>query len=159
MPGSPYTNDAIETAWIIEEGLQSDSGALVAWFQARRAEMVGDTATMVSRLEKIAAKPVHETLRPRAVFKLGTTLYEAGDHARAVSALKGFLTDYPDEDLRPDVQRSLAAIYEIGYEEYDRALREYENVLMTYPDYAFLDEVRKDVRRLRYIVHGEEYEN
>jgi hypothetical protein len=29
-------------------------------------------------------------------------------------------------------------------------------VLMLYPDYAFLDEVREDVRRLRFIVEGEE---
>ena len=81
------------------------------------------------------------------------------DLDRAVTSLKRFLNEYPSEDLRPDVQRQIAAIYEFGYESYDRALREYENVLLTYPDYAFLDEVREDVRRLRYIVYGEEYEN
>jgi tetratricopeptide (TPR) repeat protein len=104
-------------------------------------------------------EPAHETLRPRALFKLGQTLYERGDLERAVAALTRFLQEYPEEDMRPDVQRQIAAVYEFGYEEYDRALKEYEDVLLNYPDYAFLDEVRKDVRRLRYIVHGEEYEN
>jgi hypothetical protein len=47
-------------------------------------------------------------------------------------------------------------VYEFGYEDYAKALREYEVVLMLYPDYAFLDEVREDVRRLRFIVEGEE---
>jgi tetratricopeptide (TPR) repeat protein len=159
VPSSAYTNDAIETAWILEEGLKYDSGSLGTWFEAQKAAMVGDTAAVLTRLEQIVAMPVQETLRPRALFKLGTALYGSGDLDRAVASLEQFLDEYPSEDLRPDVQRQIAAIYEFGYEAYDRALREYENVLLTYPDYAFLDEVREDVRRLRYIVHGEEYEN
>jgi tetratricopeptide (TPR) repeat protein len=159
VPSSPYTNDAIETAWIIEEGIMFDSASLATWFQARQAEMVGDTTAVLENLGKIVDQPVYETLRPRALFKLGRTLSERGDLDPAVAALDRFLDEYPDEDLRPDVQRELASIYEFGYEQYDKALREYEHVLLTYPDYAFLDEVRDDVRRLRYIVHGEEYEN
>lgn len=159
VPSSPYTNDAIEAAWILEEGLKYDSGSLGTWFGARRAEMVGDTTAVLNGLQAIVAMPVQETLRPRALFMLGKALYGRGDLDRAVATLKRFLDEYPSEDLRPDVQRQIAAIYEFGYETYDRALREYENVLLNYPDYAFLDEVREDVRRLRYIVNGEEYEN
>jgi tetratricopeptide (TPR) repeat protein len=159
VPSSPYTNDAIETAWIVEEGLLFESSSLGAWFQAWQAEMIGDTTAVLDKLGEIVSKPVHEALRPRALFKLGRSLRQRGDLDLAVAALKRFLDEYPAEDLRPDVQREIATIYEFGYEQYDKALREYENVLMTYPDYAFLDEVREDVRRLRYIVHGEEYEN
>jgi tetratricopeptide (TPR) repeat protein len=159
VPESPYTNDAIETAWILEEGLQFESKSLGTFFEAVQADMVGDTATAVARLETIVAQPVYETLRPRALFRLGRALYHSGDLDRAVAALTRFMKEYPEEDMRPDVQRQIAAVYEFGYERYDRALAEYEDVLLNYPDYAFLDEVRKDVRRLRYIVHGEEYEN
>jgi tetratricopeptide (TPR) repeat protein len=121
--------------------------------------MIGDTATVLEELGAIVAMPVSETLRPRALFKMGTMLYHSAHLDSAVVVLDRFLDEYPDEDLRPDVQRQLATIYEFGYEKYEKALREYENVLLTYPDYAFLDEVREDVRRLRFIVHGEEYEN
>jgi tetratricopeptide (TPR) repeat protein len=159
VPSSQYTNDAIEAAWIVEEGMMFDSAALDTWFEVCRAEMVGDTATVLGKLDEVAAMPVRETLRPRSLFKMGTTLYHSGDLDSAVVVLDRFLDEYPEEDLRPDVQRQLAAIYEFGYEKFEKALREYEHVLLTYPDYAFLDEVRKDVRRLRYIVHGEEYEN
>lgn len=159
VPSSPYTNDAIETAWIIQEGEVFHSKSVETYFRARQAEMVGDTTAAVENLERIVAQPVGETLRPRALFRLGTLLFQRGDLDRAVATLKQFLDEYPDEDMRPDVQRELAKVYEVGYEQYDRALKEFEDVLLNYPDYAFLDEVRQDVRRLRYIVNGEEYEN
>lgn len=158
-PSSRYTNDAIATAWVVQQGLQYGSKALGSWFQSRQAKMVGDTTAVVASLRKIVDEPVYETLRPRALYDLGTTLYGMGDYDKAIALLREFLKEYPDEDLRPDVQRTIGEIYEKGYEQYDRALREYEEVLMTYPDYAFLDEVRKDVRRLRYVVKGEEYED
>jgi tetratricopeptide (TPR) repeat protein len=159
VPSSPYTNDAIETAWIIQEGEVFHSKSVETYFRARQAEMVGDTTAAIQNLERIVAQPVEETLRPRALFRLGTLLFQRGDLDRAVATLERFLDEYPDEDMRPDVQRELAKVYEVGYEQYDRALKEFEDVLLNYPDYAFLDEVRQDVRRLRGIVKGEEYEN
>lgn len=155
-PSSPYTNDAIETAWIIEEGLQSGSNSLEGFMRAIQAELLGDTGAVLAQMNRIVSGPAYDVMRPRAMFKLGKTLYETGDLDRAVSILKQFLEEYPKDALRPDVQRTIATIYEVGYEQYEQALREYEVVLMLYPDYAFLDEVRKDVRRLRFIVKGEE---
>jgi tetratricopeptide (TPR) repeat protein len=155
-PASPYSNDAIAAAWLIEEGLQFESAWLDAFMSAWQSEMLGDTAAVISKLESVVAGPVYDSLRPRALFKLGRTLAESGDLDGALDRYKRFLKEYPDSPLRPDVQRSIAAVYEFGYEEYERALREYEAVLMLYPDYAFLDEVRKDIRRLRFIVEGEE---
>jgi tetratricopeptide (TPR) repeat protein len=155
-PSSPYTNDAIETAWIVEEGLTNQSKSLGVFLKAIQAEFVGDTASVIGELNKIVSGPVYDVMRPRAQFKLGTTLYETGDLDGAVSHLRRFLDEYPSSSLRPDVQRTIASVYEFGYEQYQQALREYEVVLMLYPDYAFLDEVRKDVRRLRFIVEGEE---
>ncbi|MDH3197987.1 MAG: tetratricopeptide repeat protein, partial [Candidatus Krumholzibacteria bacterium] len=154
-PASPYTNDAIEAAWVIEEATQYESQALPVYVEAMRAEMIGDTATVVARLFAIAAMPVHETLRPRALFWLGRTLRQSGDLHGALTTLRRFLEEYPEEQMRPDVKREIAAVYEFGFEQYARALSEYEAVLVEYPEYAFLDEVRKDVRRLRYIVKGE----
>lgn len=157
-PASPYTNDAIETAWVIEEALQYESSSLTPFMEARRAAMAGDTTTVLLRLRDVVAKPVYETLRPRALFRLGVALQESGDYDGALDVLNRFLKEYPDDGLRPDVQRHIASIYEEGLEQFDKALHEYEAVLVDYPDYAFLDEVRKDVRRLRFIVEGEEYE-
>jgi tetratricopeptide (TPR) repeat protein len=155
-PASPYANNAIESAWVIEEALQFGSDSLDAFMSARQSEMVGDSASVITKLEMIVAGPLSDALRPRALYQLGRMLYETGDLDGALRRYNQFLKEYTDSPLRPDVQRSLAAVYEFGYEKYQRALREYEVVLMLYPDYAFLDEVRRDVRRLRFIVEGEE---
>jgi tetratricopeptide (TPR) repeat protein len=155
-PASQYTNNAIELAWVLEEALQFESDYLGSYTSARKAEMIGDTTVVLSKLGSIVDGPEHETLRPRALFWMGRTMYDRGDLDGAVERYNQFLKEYPDDPHGPDVQRAIAAVYEFGYEQYDRALREYEVVLMMYPDYAFLDEVRKDVRRLRFIVEGEE---
>lgn len=155
-PASRYTNDAIELAWVVEEALQFESAHIGTYASARQSEMLGDTTRVLAELRSIVDAPAHETLRPRALFWLGRTLYENGDLDGAIRRYRQFLEEYPGDPRGPDVQRAIAEVYEIGYEQYERALREYEVVLMTYPDYAFLDEVRKDVRRLRFIVEGEE---
>ena len=155
-PSSPYTNDAIEAAWVIEEALQFGAESLETFMSARQSEMIGDTVAVIAKLGGIVAGPLTDTLRPRALFRLGQALYDSGDLDAAVRRYSQFLKEYSDNPFRPDVQRSLAAVYEFGFENYERALREYEVVLMVYPDYAFLDEVREDVRRLRFIVEGEE---
>jgi len=154
-PSSVYTNDAIETSWVIQEGIQYESKSLETWFGAKRAEMAGDTAAVIAGLRKIAKLPVYETLRPRAIYWLGRTLSDSGKQDDALAAYRKLLKEYPDEELRPDVQRGIANVYENGFGQLERALQEYETVLVEYPEYAFLDEVRKDVRRLRYIVRGE----
>jgi tetratricopeptide (TPR) repeat protein len=153
---SAYTNNAIKMAWVIEEALQYDSGSLETYASARQSEMLGDTSAVLAKLGSIVAEPEYETLRPRALFWMGRTLQASGYLDGAIQMYNQFLKEYAGDPRGPDVQRAIAAVYEFGYEEYEKALREYEVVLMMYPDYAFLDEVRKDVRRLRYIVEGEE---
>jgi tetratricopeptide (TPR) repeat protein len=155
-PASPYANDAIENAWIIQEALQYGSESLPVFMSARQAEMVGDTTTAIAKLRTIAEGPIQDALRPRALYALGQILFESGDLDGSLARYQQFLKEYTQDPLRPEVQRSIARLYEQGYSEYEKALREYEVVLMLYPDYAFLDEVREDVRRLKFIVEGEE---
>jgi tetratricopeptide (TPR) repeat protein len=130
--------------------------SLPVFMSARQAQMVGDTTTVVSRLEAIADGSVNDPLRPRAMYQLGQTLFASGDLDGSLARHNQFLKEYTQDPLRPEVQRAIAEVYEFGYEEYEKALREYEIVLMLYPNYVFLDEVREDVRRLRFIVEGEE---
>lgn len=155
-PASPYANNSIELAWVVTEGLMFGDESLPTFMSARQSQMVGDTAAVVASLEKITDGSPGDPLRPRALFMLGQTLYGSGDLEGALARYNQFLSEYSSDPLRPEVQRAIAEVYEFGYEQYDKALREYEVVLMLYPDYAFLDEVRDDVRRLRFIVEGEE---
>jgi tetratricopeptide (TPR) repeat protein len=153
-PSSLYTNDAIETAWIIEEALQYKSKSLGVFMSARQSEMAGDTAAVIAKFLQIVDGPMGDPLRPRALVNLSTAQFQSGDLDGALARLGQFQKEYPDSPLRPDVQRTIAKVYEVGYGQYQKALEEYETVLLMYPDYTFLDEVRKEVRRLRYIVEG-----
>jgi len=148
-PASKYTNDAIELAWVIEEGTRKDPERLSEYLSALRAIMVGDSARAVEILSRFASSPPGTPFRPRALFKLGGIYAKRGDFEPALEVFRGFLSDYPDHSLAPEVERGVADVYETGLSDRKAALEAYENVLMRYPGYVFLDEVRAKVEELR----------
>jgi tetratricopeptide (TPR) repeat protein len=156
-PASPYTNDAIATAWVIEEATMFKSQSLDDWFGARKAEMVGDTTAVLVRLRSIGSRGVDDPARPRALHELGLVLYDQGSYDAAIAALRRFLSDYPANENSPVVLRSIGQVYEVGLGQYDRALHEYEQVLMSYPEYAMLDDIRRDIQRVRKAQEGMSY--
>jgi tetratricopeptide (TPR) repeat protein len=153
-PSSAYTNDAIETAWVIEEGLMLKSASLDDYVAAGKFAMVGDTAAVVARLQSIAAREVHDPLRPRALHRLGLVLFDLGSYGAALAALQSYLKDYPKDDECAAVARDIGRVYEAGMGKYDVALKEYEQILLKYPNYPMLDDVRRDVQRVRQLVKG-----
>ena len=76
-------------------------------------------------------------------------LFEAGNYDGSIANLRRFLEDYPENDDCAGVQRAIGRTYEVGLGRYADALKEYEHVLVAYPDYAMLDDVRHDVERVR----------
>ncbi len=148
-PSSPYTNDAIETAWIIEEATMFGSQSLDDWFAARRADMVGDTTAVLARYRSIGGRGVDDPVRPRALHAAGLVLFDQGSYDTAIATLRRFLADYPTSEEAPAVLRSIGQVYETGLGQYERAQHEYEQILMSYPDYAMLDDIRRDITRVR----------
>jgi len=153
-PGSVFTNDAIETAWVIEEGLMLKSGSLDDYMTAAKAAMIGDTTAVVSKLQAIVGREIHDPLRPRALHQMGLLLFDQGSYDAALAALQTYLKDYPKNDERAAVTRDIGRVYEVGLGRYNDALKEYEQILLTYPDYAMLDDVRRDVQRVRSLLKG-----
>ncbi|HXV13096.1 MAG TPA: tetratricopeptide repeat protein [Candidatus Krumholzibacteria bacterium] len=153
-PSSAFTNDAIEAAWVIEEGLMLKSGSLDDFVAAEKAAMVGDTTAIVSKYQAIAGREIHDPLRPRALHRLGLLYFDQGAFDTALATLQGFLKDYPKEDDCPAVTRDVGRVYEVGLGDYNQALKEYEKILLSYPEYAMLDDVRRDVQRVRSLVKG-----
>ena len=147
-PASPYTNDAIELAWVIEEGMQKNKKALDHYIDAIKADMALDSARVVSRLENIVAEGADSALRPRALYRLGDVYVGQKQYEKALDRLQLFAGEYPDHDLRPDAHRAIARVYEYGLGQPELALKEYQTILLKYPSYLFIDEVRKDIARL-----------
>lgn len=153
-PSSQFTNDAIELAWIIEEGLQGDKTMLEHFLAAIKLELAADTTGIIAELRPISRSPVETPLRSRALIKLGDTYVASRQYDRALETFETFVADYPGEILLPDVHRRIGQVYEYGYGKKRLALRKYESILMLYPYYIFLDEVRSDVNRLRRDLDG-----
>jgi len=153
-PGSSFTNDAIEAAWVIEEGLQLKSGSLDDFVAAQKASMVGDSTLMVAKLQAIVGREAHDPLRPRALHSLGLLFFDQGSYDAALAALQTYLKDYPKDDGCAEVTRDVGRVYEVGLGRYADALKQYEQILLAYPEYAMLDDVRRDVQRVRTLVKG-----
>jgi tetratricopeptide (TPR) repeat protein len=156
-PASPYTNDAIGVAWVIEEATMFQSQSLDDYFAAMRAEMMGDTTAMLARYRSIGSRAPDDPVRPRALHQLGLVLCDQGNYDAAIAALRRYLSDYPEDEDAPAVLRSIGQVYETGLGEYDDALHEYEQVLMSYPQYTMLDDVRRDIKRVRKLQEGTTY--
>ena len=148
-PFSEFTNDAINVSWVLQEGLQLKSESLDDYSASLKADMVGDTTSVVTHLQAITARSADDPLRPRALKQLGTVLFEAGNYDGSIASLRKFLEEYPENDDCAEVQRAIGRTYEVGLGHYAEALKEYEHVLVAYPDYAMLDDVRHDVERVR----------
>lgn len=148
-PFSEFTNDAIQVAWVLQEGLQLKSQSLDDYSASLKAGMTGDTTTVVTHLQAIVGRGTDDPLRPRALRQLGDILFEAGNYEASIASLRQFLADYPENDDCPDVQRAIGRDYEVGLGRYADALKEYEHILVAYPDYAMLDDIRHDVERVR----------
>jgi tetratricopeptide (TPR) repeat protein len=156
-PFSPFTNDAIDLAWVLQEGLQLKSESLDDYAASLKADMVGDTTAVVSHLQTISGRSADDPLRPRALHQLGLVLFEAGSYDASIAALRRFLDDYPKDDACPAVQRAIGRTYELGLGRYAEALKEYEHVLVAYPEYTMLNDVRHDVERVRANSGGATY--
>jgi tetratricopeptide (TPR) repeat protein len=156
-PSSPYTNDAIQTSWVIEEASMFQSQSLDDWFGAEKAAMVGDTTAVLMHLRSIGSRGMDDPVRPRALYEMGLVLFDQGSYDASIAALRRFLSDYPASDMSPVVLRSIGNVYETGLGQYDRALHEYEQVLMSYPEYAMLDDIRRDIQRVKKLQEGTTY--
>jgi tetratricopeptide (TPR) repeat protein len=148
-PASQFTNDAIQLAWIIEEGLQGDQRILGRYVEALKFEVAEDTTQALVALDSVIEKPVETPLRSRALFRKGELLQASEKPDDAITAYETFVRDYPADTKVPEAHRRIAQVYETGLGNAALALEKYEDILMTYPHYIFLDEVRADVTRLR----------
>jgi tetratricopeptide (TPR) repeat protein len=148
-PSSAYTNDAIDLAWALESGIRLDVNALEKYISVLKAEFAGDSAATLNTLEEFAGMETGTPLRPRALARLGALYADREEHEKALSSFALFLEQYPDHSLAPEIERRIGWVYEFGLGDERQALKRYEHVLMVYPAYVFLDEVRRDVVRLR----------
>ncbi len=148
-PSSPFTNDAIDLAWAIEEGLQGDQKVLGGYVDALECELAEDTTKAIGALNGITALPAETPLRSRSLLRIGALYQGSRMFDQAMGAFETFVRDYPKDVRVPDAERRIGQVYEYGFGDTGRALGKYEDILLSHPHYIFLDDVRQDVTRLR----------
>ena len=148
-PSSSFTNDAIQLAWAIEEGLKGDQAVLKIYIASLKAEFGDDTGGAIEQLGAIVALPADTPLRKRSLFGRGELYVEAAQYDAAIASYELYIADYPKDVQVPECHRRIAQVYEVGLGDMDLAIDRYEDILMMYPHYIFLNEVRDDVLRIR----------
>jgi tetratricopeptide (TPR) repeat protein len=148
-PASQFTNDAIQLSWVIEEGLQGDKKILDNYIDGLRFEVADDTTAAIEAYGEILAYPAETPMRARALFRTGELYQGIGPPDQAIEAFVSFVREYPTDTRVPDAHRRIGQVYERDLGDVALALEKYEDILLTYPHYIFLDEVRADVVRLR----------
>jgi TolA-binding protein len=148
-PSSSFANDAIDLAWVLELGLKGNEESLEVYLASIKSQYAGDSTLTIELLEPFLTGPKTNLLRPRAVYRLGSLYAGQGRFDEAIANFQALVDDHPDDPLVADANCRMARVYEYGFGDRERALKMYEHVLMVYPDYMFLDEVRKNVTRLR----------
>lgn len=150
------TDDGTE---IVYEG-DAAAGKMATWDdepaprRARRAEsrgsasadvpVVADRIEVTRRVPPVSARVGRTAMRDRdsapsersdaasADYRAAVDQVRAGDHANAITSLRGFLQKFPRHDYADNAQYWLGEAF-YAQKDYTRALGEFRNVIETYP--------------------------
>ena len=153
-PWSPWANDALETALLVEEALRGGTEPLDRYRDAAALAARGDIAGAADSLEALIERFPSSPLRPRALFERAELDMRSGNGERAERGLETIAEIYPLSDLAPRALELLARRARGGNPR--RAEELYETILERYPDDPFLERVRRDYISLRRSAGKEE---
>lgn len=157
-PGAPHANDALSIGLVIAEEMQNPTGGpdlLLRYARSVWYDLVAEPDSQRVALDRYLARAevqvdvsAPQPLLERARFELATLERAVGNVGRALEQLDRIVIDQPAGRL---AARALALRGEILAD--DRldaaaARREYERLLVQYPDFLFAGEVRQRLRDL-----------
>jgi TolA-binding protein len=90
----------------------------------------GDYQTAVTLYYALVKQHPHSSKADDALYWAGVTQFlYLGETERALQTLRLLLKRYPNRDMAPHAQWYIAQIYELGYNDYDRAIEEYRKAI------------------------------
>jgi len=157
-PAAPYANDALELGLVVAEELQNPTGGpdlLLRYARSVWWDLAAEPDSQRVALERYVGRAAVQVdldepqpLLERARLELARLERGRGRTDAALAQLERIVLDQPDGRLAP---RALALRGEIlATERGDAASarREYERLLVQYPDYLFATEIRQRLREL-----------
>jgi tetratricopeptide (TPR) repeat protein len=149
-PGDPLFNDALELLAIMEGNGGVDNSQLEAYFRAER--LVGQHKLSQATQDLLAIKGNSKTIADEAHARAIQLLRHLGKQADAQAAMEQFLKTYSDSQWRPQVLTWLGELYQYDYGDPMGAVAYYEAVVVEYPTFLHMQDVRL---RLRAIIGGD----
>jgi len=157
-PAAPYANDALELGLVIAEELQNDTGgpdllaryARAVWWElaaepdSQRVALQRYITRAAVQADLTAAQPLLE----RARWELAELEREAGRIDEALAELDRIVLDQPAGRLAAAALARRGEILAADRHDTVAARREYERLLLQYPDYLFATEVRQRLKDL-----------
>jgi TolA-binding protein len=115
-----------------------DKQATLEYEAATKRWYAGDYQAAVSMYVSLVKSHPYSPHADNALYWIGVTQFlYLGETEKALQTLRLLLKKYPRRDMAPAAQLYIAEIYELGYNDYARAIEEYRRAI-TYSD--------KDVR-------------
>ena len=157
-PAAPYANDALELGLVVAEELQNPTGgpdmlaryARAVWWELT-AQPDSQKVALLRYIDRAALQAdlkEKQTLLERARFELADLERGAGRVEAALAQLERIVADQPDGRLAAPALALRGAIYSEDRLDAAAARREYERLLVQYPDYLFATEIRQRLRDL-----------
>ena len=142
-------NDALLLSLLIDEvsaenesALQMYAGAMFLARQRRYREALESFRSIEKQLPE-------GPLRDDVLMQTALVRDHIGLHDEALADLQALMAQYPKSRFCPQALRRIGEIYEYHIKDLPAARQAYERLLSDYPDYLFLNEVRRTLRRLK----------
>jgi tetratricopeptide (TPR) repeat protein len=157
-PAAPYANDALQMGLTVAEELQNPTGgpdlllryARAVWWDLA-AEPDSQRVALERYLERAAVQVDLQEPQPlleRARLELARLERQRGRIDAALQQLERIVLDQPDGRLAPAALALRGEILAQERGDAAAARREYERLLVQYPDYLFATEIRQRLKEL-----------
>ncbi len=145
-------NDALNlSVLIIENNPIADSNVtpLKMFARADLLAFQNKDEEAIAVLDSITSEFPKHPLGDNILMQKANMAYKKQDYSEAARLLQKIATDFGDDVLADDAIFNLAQINETFFSNKDEAKRLYEEILTKYPGSSFVNQARKNYRRLR----------
>jgi tetratricopeptide (TPR) repeat protein len=144
-------NDAMELSLLISDNIDMDSSYTALRYYAR-ADLLNyrnNFDEALATLDSIQMVALWHPLHDEVLFKKAEIMLEKGEFEAADSLLTKVTEMYADDILADNALMMRAELYDFHFNDPDKAMKLYEELMLNYPGSLFVIDARKRFRELR----------
>ena len=148
-PQGFFINDALQLSMLIMEAANGPEEALLAFAEAVFSVRQRQYRQALEAFGRIEGQFSDSPLLDDVLMQTALINRRMGRYQEALADLETLMTRYPDSRFCAPALRQMGEIYQHDVKDLPAARQAYERLLNEYPDYLFLNEVRRTLRALR----------